>query len=243
MHISIQQAIQSIHQAQAVLFDWDGTLVNSADFVPDIHSQILSRLSIPLDAAVIKEKLGISQTALIEMALKKNGKAADDATIKLIIPDFVSLEDEIFDEYYADGRIHLKAGALEFLAYLRQQKIPMAIVSNAYDNVTHKRLNDTGLMDVYFSKSDVFGRTRIGTTKPNPQQIIVACKTLGCAPQDAIFFGDTQSDRGACDAAGISMIQIGHGELAPPSFATLDDFTGLVSSTLRQSPDLMAPRP
>lgn len=236
-------AYLALLQARAVLFDWDGTLVNSADFVPDIHSEILTQLSIPLDAVVIKQNLGISQTALLEMALRNNNKSVEPDIINSFIPDFVRLEDEIFDDYYADGRIHLKTGAYNLLASLKQHQKPIGIVSNAYDDVTHKRLINTKLMGLFLSQDDVFGRTRIGTTKPNPQQIIVACQTLGCTPQEAIFFGDTQSDRGACHAAGIPMIQIGRGELVPPSDIILEDFSGLALPSMSRSVGFPPPRP
>jgi phosphoglycolate phosphatase len=212
-------------KSKAVLFDWDGTLVNSSDFVPSIHAQILSELGIPLNEEDIRESLGISQTALLRRAILTNGFQPDEDKITtVLIPQFVQQEDKMFDDYYCDGRIGLLTGVTEFLRILKENKVPTAIVSNAYDTVTHKRLHNTGLMGGFFNEDDVFGRTRVGTTKPNPLQILTACQAMGCLPKEAVFFGDTQSDRGACEAAGISMIQVGRAQVAPPSFAYIDDF-------------------
>lgn len=222
-------AAQSFKTAQIVLFDWDGTIVNSADFVPDIHSHVLTQLGIPLSPLVIKDHLGISQTALIRMAVVANNLNMGDEDIdKNLIPRFVELEDKLLDEHYADGRIHLRDGFIALLDDLKARSVPFGIVSNAYDNVTHKRLEDTGLMGAYFSISDVFGRSRVGTAKPDPTQIIAACKDFGFHPTEGIFFGDTQSDRGACEAANMPMLQIGYASLSPAPLCQLENFCGLI---------------
>ncbi len=151
----------------------------------------------------------------------------------------------ILDDYYGDGRITLKAGLVKSLQGFQHLQIPMAVVSNAYDAVTYKRLRDTGLMGVYFNEGDVFGRTRAGTTKPNPHQIILACETIGCRPAEAIFFGDTMADRGACDAAGVRMIQIGESQMTPRPFLKSTDFQGFAAEiiNLKNAADFASPAP
>lgn len=228
-------------------------MVNSADFVPDIHAQILENMGIPLASDVIATSIGISQTALIKLALQHNGRAATPQDvaqdiaqdIERLIPEFVKREDDIFDDYYADGRIKLKDGLVQLLQGLQQLHIPMAIVSNAYDAVTYKRLRDTGLMGVYFAEGDVFGRARAGTTKPNPHQIILACETMGCSLSETIFFGDTMADRGACDAAGVRMIQIGQSKITPPPFLKATDFMGFAAEIekLKHAAGFVPPAP
>lgn len=211
---------------QLVLFDWDGTLVNSSDYVPDIHAQILAELGIPLGKDVIAGKIGISQTDLLSMALAANNQDTDDQRIKALVPKFVALEDKIFDDYYADRRIDLLNGAREFIEHLAARNINMGIVSNAFDVVTIKRVKDTRLT-AHFNPHNIFGRTRAGTTKPDPTQIRMALGHYNCAVSEAIFFGDSQSDRDACERSGIRMVQVGRLDLEPYAIHVINDFTTL----------------
>ena len=130
--LSIKSARLVLGSARAALFDWDGTIVNSVDYVPEIHASILAEMGLTLSVEIIKAHLGISQTALILMAAHENNRQlADEQTKNHLIPTFVSREDAILDEYYADGRINLRPGIIDLLQYLRQRNVPTAIVSNA----------------------------------------------------------------------------------------------------------------
>jgi HAD superfamily hydrolase (TIGR01549 family) len=228
-YTSLDLANQFLQSAQFIMFDWDGTMVNSTDFVPQIHARILKEMGIPCEEWIIAEKLGISQTDLIKLALNSNSKplVAEDE-LSTIVHDFAAREDAILDEYYADKRIALRPGLIDLLKAAQEKSIPMAIVSNAFDVVTHKRLSDTSLIDKFFSVSHVFGRSRVGTTKPDPTQILEACRHSGVIPSNSLFWGDTESDFLACQRAGVGMIQIGsHAVLSAQPLAKLNDFTGL----------------
>ncbi len=169
---------------EAVIFDLDGTLLNTLDDLTDAVNHTLRQYHYPeREKREIRSFLGNGMKVLIQLSLPKDAN----------ITNF----DEIFhayDEYYtAHCQINTKPydGIMELLDKLDKNGYKLAIVSNK-QHAAVAELNDT-----YFSK---YIKTAIGeqegvNKKPAPDTVLKALEELGCDTKNAVYIGDSEVDR------------------------------------------------
>ncbi len=221
-------------QPQAVLFDLDGTLVDS---VPD--------LSHALDAAFtelgfsapgedrVRGWVGNGALKLVERAL------AFSLTDKKIEPQRLNQVHQKFLFHYSlsNGKAsRLYEGVSEALEILQRQKIPMAIVTNKPIEFVPGLLSGLGISG-YFKV--LVGGECTHKRKPSPQPLFYACRLLGVEPSQCLMVGDSKQDVSAARAAGMAVAAVSYGynhgeaiELSEPDFvlAELQSFMGSIVS-------------
>jgi phosphoglycolate phosphatase len=182
--------------AQAVLFDLDGTLLDSAPDLAAAANAMLAELALPpRDPAVIATYIGKGIPRLVERTLTGSlDGAADAALLARALP--------VYEHYYAaeSGRRSVPfAGVVEGLRALHDAGIPLACITNKAERFTVDLLKRTGL-DGFFGV--VVCGDSVARKKPDPEPVRTACVRLGVRPGDALMIGDSANDVQAARAAG-----------------------------------------
>lgn len=101
----------------------------------------------------------------------------------------------------------VRPGIPDLLAYCRDNRIPVGIVSNAHSGVSHRKiLADHGILDHFAVQAY---SDEVGIRKPNPDIIRLAADALGLAPEQTWYVGDTQDrDVAAGRRAGVGAVII-----------------------------------
>ncbi|MCB1960451.1 MAG: phosphoglycolate phosphatase [Rhodocyclaceae bacterium] len=203
----------------AVLFDLDGTLLDTIDDLVDAANRMLAELGRPLRTrAEIHRFVGKGIENLVARCL---GETADAAACEAAVAVFRR-------HYHAVNGVHAKAfdGVVELLAALAARGVPMACVTNKATDFTLPLLAKCGVAD-YFA-AVVCGDT-LPHKKPHPAMLELACRQLGVEPSRALMVGDSANDALSARAAGcpVLLMTYGYSEGAPVDTIDCD---GLLSS-------------
>jgi phosphoglycolate phosphatase len=201
------------YSARLLVFDLDGTLVDSKEDLANAVNVALASFDLPpLPNPVIYSYVGDGASALILRALPK--EKAD------LLP-------EVLDRFLAYYRRHLLdttraypgvVGALRKWAGIYR----MAVLTNKGEAMSREILSGLSLDGYFF---DVRGGDSFGTKKPDPEGLLRILREAGIEAQEAIMVGDSRNDVQAGRKAGTVTCGVTYG-LGAPGFATLPpDFT------------------
>ena len=218
---------------QAVLFDLDGTLVDSA---PDIHAALNETLASygepPFTLEAVTRMVGRGVPVLIERAWEGLGKSIDPAERDRVVDRFLAIY-----EPRATELTTLTAGASEATRALVDAGTPIGVVTNKPEAATREILSHFGLSELM---QVVVGGDAGPAKKPEPGLLLLACKRLGLAVDQVVFVGDSENDVAAAKAAGMAVVVLrgGYTSIAADDLgadAVVDRLDGLGAavSTLR----------
>lgn len=185
-------ALPCIHP-QAVIFDLDGTLLDTA---PDIVGACNATLE-HYGFAPLSMELGLSKvTSGMRVMLRLGIPEAEQPKL-----DIDGAMRDYFAQYYLDHICeHTKpfAGMLELLHDLHEADIKLAVVTNKYEDMTHKLLQNFAF---YPSLQMILGCDSITHCKPHPEPILKTIEALEVAPYDTLYVGDHLNDIKAANCA------------------------------------------
>ena len=192
-------------RVHAILFDLDGTLVDTA---PDIAAAVdatLRELERPsLDDAEVRSFIGRGVDVLLHRALTRERDGHAEA-------DEHAHARERFLEHYAahNGRTaKLYPGVREGIDHAHRLGLTMCCVTNKLQSFSEALLALTGLdRDFAF----VQGGDALPKTKPDPLPLLHAAERLGFAPGECLMVGDSSNDAHAARAAGMPVVLVGYG--------------------------------
>ena len=182
-----------------VVFDLDGTLVNSIFDLANAVNRGLKKAGLPVhDTESYKKFVGNGREKLIDRAM---GESHKDEKLRAIVK-------ETFDSYYAehcnDNTISYE-GCSELLKELKNLGIKTAVLSNKPDEFVEKILNK-----VYPShKFDLtWGKKSEFQPKPNPDSLNVMLKVLDVKKSECLFIGDSNVDIYTAQNAGVDILGV-----------------------------------
>lgn len=192
-----------MNSCKAVLFDLDGTLIDSApDIAGALNDLLLEEGREPYLLTEVKRMVGEGVHRLIEKSFGETGRTVELAA------RFVEL-------YDPRSSLITKPveGAFEALDSLREAGIPMAVCTNKPDPSSLSVLADLGLLP-YFAT--VIGGTAGLPRKPDPAILLEAASRLGVAASNCLMIGDASPDVEAARAAGMPVwiVRSGYGAIA-----------------------------
>jgi len=190
---------------RAVMFDLDGTLVDSAPDLACAANRMLAALGMAeCDPALLSTYIGKGIPRLVERTLagKLDGEA-DAALMARALP--------LFEQFYGQEsgrRTTLYPGVLEGLELLAREGLRLACVTNKAERFTHALLAHMGLAHFF---AVVVGGDTVANKKPDPLPFRHACERLGVAPGEALVVGDSRNDVAGARAAGCPVICVPYG--------------------------------
>lgn len=170
---------------KAVIFDLDGTLLNTLDDLADSTNYALSRFGYPIRTIEeVRQFVGNGVAKLIERAIPE-GKNN---------PNFEKCL-AIFKENYAQNMYNKTApynGIIEMLSNLKSKGIKIAVVSNKFDLAVKELCKKyfEGFIDFAAGENEAQGIRK----KPAPDTVISVLNKFNFAPEDAVYVGDSDVD-------------------------------------------------
>ena len=190
---------------RAVLFDLDGTLVDSAPDLTVATNKMLSALGYPhVNCTQVKGWVGDGARSLVMRALIANfGNVPAES---LIEQSYV-----LFQRYYAESVYQdstLYPGVHETLQILISRGLALACVTNKPSRFTKPLLEKSGLIGFFGA---VVSGDDLSLKKPDPAPLEFAAEQLGVALTACVFVGDSTNDIRAAGAAGIPVLWATYG--------------------------------
>ena len=179
---------------QLVIFDLDGTLLNTIADLAAAANHALGALGLPVRSqAECQSFVGNGVGKLLERALPE-GKKTPEYMAK-IRPAFF----EYYDKHLADATLPY-TGMAQLLAQLQKRGIKLAVASNKYQSAT-ERLVKHFFPDIHFTA--VLGQREGIPVKPDPAIVNDILFAAGCAREDVLYVGDSDVDMQTAKNAGV----------------------------------------
>ncbi len=215
-HRMYQKATIKSAGVQAVVFDMDGTLLDTLDDLMVAVNHALAMYGLPERTRdEVRQFVGNGAHWLIECAVPNGLKN----------PHYEQVYEE-FQRYYAvhcNEQTHAYPGILELLDVLEDKGIAMAVVSNKPDGAVKE------LAKRYFADSIpyAFGDDGKRERKPAPDTVLAVMEAMGAQPERTIYIGDSDVDIRTAANAGLPCISVTWG-FRDPEFLVANGATRLI---------------
>ena len=187
---------------RAVLFDLDGTLLDTLPDIRDGMNRALLAFGLPqYDREAYRNMVGWGVERLAELAVP----AEDRDRI-----DFEELVQALKREYAAQPVTGTTAfpGMAELAAELKKAGVPTAVLSNKPHEITTNIVTEVLGAEVFTA---VYGARAEFPKKPDPQAALRIAQDMGVPPQEMVFVGDTAIDMETAQAAGMYPVGVSWG--------------------------------
>ena len=196
-------------QKFTILFDLDGTLVNTAPDLMLAHNHVMKKFGYPTKSTEdIRNLVGKGAGALIGRSIwgqakKEFSKVLDEKIKDEMVKEFVN--------FYGKNIVNestLITGVKDFLIWCKEQNISMAVCTNKQEHLSNDLLKKIGIYDFfeYVAGSDTFDYC-----KPDPRHLTNVVEILDGDLKKTIMIGDSETDANAGKAAEIPVILLENG--------------------------------
>ena len=196
-------------QKFTILFDLDGTLVDTAPDLMLAHNHVMKKFGYPTKSTEdIRNLVGKGAGALIGRSIwgqakKEFSKVLDEKIKDEMVKEFVN--------YYGKNiknESTLITGVKDFLIWCKEQNISMAVCTNKQEHLSNDLLKKIGIYDFfeYVAGSDTFDYC-----KPDPRHLTNVVEILDGDVKKTIMIGDSETDANAAKAAEIPVILLENG--------------------------------
>ncbi|MDC3030734.1 HAD-IA family hydrolase [Candidatus Pelagibacter sp.] len=198
-----------MRQKFTILFDLDGTLVDTAPDLMHAHNHVMKKFGYPTKSTEdIRNLVGQGAGAMLGRSIwgqakKEFSKVNDEKIKKEMVNEFV--------DFYGKNIINestLINGVKEFLKWCKEENISMAVCTNKQEYLSNDLLKKIGIYDYfeYVAGSDTFDYC-----KPDPRHLTTVVEILDGDLKKTIMIGDSETDANAAKAADIPMILLKDG--------------------------------
>ena len=190
-------------QKLTVLFDLDGTLVDTAPDLIRAHNHVMKKFGYPTKS-INELKNAVGKGAKAIMA-KGNGKWEwfDEKIKNEMTDEFLS--------FYKKNILHestLLNGVKEFLIWCKNQNISMAVCTNKTEHLAIDLLKKIEIYDFF---EYVSGHNTFEYCKPDPRHLLKTIEMINGDKNKSIMIGDSETDANAAKEAEIPMILLKYG--------------------------------
>ena len=196
-------------QQFTILFDLDGTLVDTAPDLMRAHNHVMKKFGYPTKSTEeIRHLVGQGAGAMLGRSIwgqakKEFGKVQDEKIKKDMVKDFV--------DFYGKNIVNestLIKGVKEFLIWCKEKKILMGVCTNKQEHLAIDLLKKIGIYDFF---EYVAGHNTFEYCKPDPRHLTSVIEILGGNIKKSLMIGDSETDANAAQNAGIPVILLEDG--------------------------------
>ena len=196
-------------QKFTVLFDLDGTLIDTAPDLMNAHNHVMQKFGYETKSTdEIRNLVGKGAASMIGRSLwnqaRKELKKIDDEKIKS------KMVDEFIDYYGKNIAVEsrLLPGVLDFLKWCKKNNISMAVCTNKTEHLAVDLLRQINVYD-YFEY--VAGYNTFDYCKPDPRHLTNVIEIIQGELKKSIMIGDSETDSESAKAAGLPFILVEDG--------------------------------
>ncbi|UIZ99694.1 phosphoglycolate phosphatase [Acinetobacter johnsonii] len=196
--------IANVAQREVLLFDLDGTLVDSATDLHRAMNMSLNALQLPtVTEAQVRVWVGKGTALFCQSTLQHLTGKVDPAQQQQLLETFLKI-------YNADPCVETQPfdGILEFLEWGLAQKKTMICVTNKPELPARAIVEHLGMAH-YFA--DVIGGDRFEERKPHPRQLLHCVEQYAQSKDQVLMIGDSSNDVEAARRAGIDCVVVSYG--------------------------------
>lgn len=182
--------------ARGIVFDLDGTLIDSApDITCALNQALPKHATRQLDIETVNRLTGKGPERLVRDALREVGVDADAQTVAEITADYLSL-------YSADpaNRTVLFPHVREDIVDLFSAGYVLGICTNKPHDLSLSIIERLGMSDLFKS---VIGTDAVPHPKPDPRHLLAVADELELTASEIAYVGDSETDRATADAARV----------------------------------------
>ncbi len=216
--------------AATLVFDLDGTLIDTAPDLIDTLNVLFAREGLPpVPYDVARNLIGGGARAMITRGIEAEGRSIDTAKLERMFGEFIAH----YAEHIAD-RSRPFPGVADALDELAAAGFRFAICTNKLERLSLRLLDALKLTHRFAA---ICGQDTFGVQKPDPEVLRRTIAAAGGSPQRAVMIGDSATDIRTARAAGVPVIAVDFGYSEEPIAAFAPD---RVISHFAQLPDAIA---
>ena len=196
-------------QQYTILFDLDGTLVDTAPDLMRAHNHVMKKFGYPTKSTEeIRNLVGQGAGAMLGRSIwgqakKEFGKVQDKNVKEAMVRDFV--------DFYGKNIVNestLINGVKDFLIWAKEKNISMAVCTNKQEHLAVDLLKKIG---IYHFFEYVAGHNTFDYCKPDPRHLTSVIEILNGDIKKSLMIGDSETDANAAKDAGIPVILLEDG--------------------------------
>ena len=196
-------------QQYTILFDLDGTLVDTAPDLMRAHNHVMKKFGYPTKSTEeIRNLVGQGAGAMLGRSIwgqakKEFGKVQDKNVKEAMVRDFV--------DFYGKNIVNeskLINGVKDFLIWAKEKNISMAVCTNKQEHLAVDLLKKIGIYDFF---EYVAGHNTFDYCKPDPRHLTSVIEILNGDIKKSLMIGDSETDANAAKDAGIPVILLEDG--------------------------------
>jgi phosphoglycolate phosphatase len=199
----------SVGHRGSLVFDLDGTLVDSApDLADSLDLLLVEQGKQPLGLDVGRSLIGHGISNLVAKGLDRSGLKLSGAELEKRITRF--------HEIYADNlsrNTRPYAGVEQVLPQFREQGFRLAVCTNKLERYSRQILSDLKLAQHF---EQVAGPDTFGIAKPDPLHLLLTIESIAGNGKPAVMIGDSEVDVALAKAAGVPVIAVSYGYAKVP---------------------------
>jgi HAD superfamily hydrolase (TIGR01509 family) len=194
----------------AVVFDLDGTLVDTESLCNLTGVEACANLGLPVDLPFFEGLAGIDDVTRARLIGEHVGAVVE-------LDAFLEEWDRLCTLRFAEG-IPLKDGAVALLEGLGAAGLPLALATSSRRGPAAEKIDGAGL-GRFFRAVVTFDD--VASPKPAPDAYLLACERLGADPARCLAFEDSETGARSARAAGLTVVQVPdlHGAATRPAGA------------------------
>tara|TARA_A100000164_G_scaffold162942_1_gene144535 strand:- start:12 stop:695 length:684 start_codon:yes stop_codon:yes gene_type:complete len=196
-------------QIYTILFDLDGTLVDTAPDLMRAHNHVMKKFGYPTKSTdEIRNLVGQGAGAMLGRSIwgqakKEFGKVRDEKIKKEMVNDFV--------DFYGKNIVNestLINGVKDFLIWAKKKNISMGVCTNKQEHLAIDLLKKIGIFDFF---EYVAGHNTFDYCKPDSRHLTSVIEILDGDIKKSLMIGDSETDANAAKEAGMPVILLEDG--------------------------------